>query len=121
MDDCSKNERNINAFILAATDDEIDRILSCFECTSDEEQMLCDYLGHTCWREDASSRMYLFLMMCHSFREKVILASLRWNTFLHSAGFERLAQSHLNFELTPNDFVDECFKLWIITENVSPR
>lgn len=81
--------------------------------------MLKDYLATTHFRESEPARMYLFLMLCHFFHDKITLSSQRWNNYLRSNGFLRTVENHLNFKVSAEDFVDECFKLWTISPNNS--
>ena len=112
-------KRNIKSFIEHSTLEKIDKILDNLTCTTDEEQFLKDYLKTTAFRSHEPSRMYLFLMLCHFFRSKIILESQRWNDFFASRGFNRLVEDHLNFKLQADELVDECFKLWIISPDSS--
>jgi len=117
MDSACKH--NIKSFIEASSLENIDHILNQFECDTEEEQLLKDYLKQTSCREQESARMYLFLMLCHFFKTKIALKSKRWNVYLESRGFNRLVIQHLNFKMQSEEFVDECFKLWTISPNSS--
>jgi len=117
MDSACKH--NINSFIEASSLENIDHILNQFECDTEEEQLLKDYLKQTSSREQESARMYLFLMLCHFFKPKITLKSKRWNVYLKSHGFNRLVVQHLDFNMQCEEFVDECFKLWTISQDSS--
>lgn len=110
---------NIKSFIEQSALANIDLILSQLTCENEEEQMLKDYLATTHFRESEPARMYLFLMLCHFFHDKITLSSQRWNNYLRSNGFLRTVENHLNFKVSAEDFVDECFKLWTISPNNS--
>lgn len=112
-------QHNIRSFIEVSSLENIDIILNQFECETEEEQLIKDYLKLTSCREEESARMYLFLMLCHFFKHKITLKSKRWNLYLESIGFTRIITEHLNFKMESEEFVDECFKLWIISPNSS--
>lgn len=110
---------NIKSFIEQSALANIDHILGQLTCENEEEQLLKDYLSTTSFRDNEPARMYLFLMLCHFFKDKIILSSQRWNSYLGSNGFRRTVENHLNFKISAEDFVDECFKLWTISLNNS--
>tara|TARA_Y100000389_G_C17406004_1_gene488090 strand:+ start:1039 stop:1401 length:363 start_codon:yes stop_codon:yes gene_type:complete len=113
-------DNNIKSFIQESELANIDIILNQLICETEEENMLKDFLLTTSFREeDQSARMYLFLMLCHFFKDKIRLSSPRWNNYLQSNGFLRTVNNHLNFEISPEAFVDECFKLWTISPDNS--
>lgn len=112
---------NIKSFIEQSALANIDHILNQLTCENEEEQLLTNYLATTSFRENESARMYLFLMLCHFFKGKISLNSDRWNVYLESNGFQRTVEDHLNFKVSPEDFVDECFKLWTISPNNSSK
>lgn len=110
---------NITSFIEQSNLKNIDHVLDQLVCDTDEECLLKEYLTHTSFRNHEPSRMYLFLMLCNFFSGKMPLKSVRWKYFLQSTGFSRLVDAHLNFKLSPDEFVDEVFKLWIISPDTS--
>ena len=114
-------QQQIKEFIEPSKTSKIDELLDSFECTTDEDRLLVTYLRTTSHRDEDSSRMYLFIMMCFFFHARLDIGIPRWNAFVTSAGFHRLVSSHLNFELDGDKLVDECFKLWIIEPGVVSR
>lgn len=110
----------LKSFIELGSIVSLDQFLEGLSCTTEEEMFLRDYFRTTSHRDDESARMYMFLMLCYFFKNRAhFKISARWNAYITSPGFQRLVHTHLNFDMSPNDFVDECFKLWIITSSAS--
>lgn len=112
-------QNNVKSFIDACDAKHIDHILDQFTCENEEQHTLQQYLKHTSHRENTSSRMYLFLMLCHFFETKINLKCSRWAAYVQSIGFKRLVEQHLNFNMDAEVFVDECFKLWSVSPDNS--